>query len=151
MATATGRPAVVLGHSRGGLLGQVAAVDAGDAIEHLVTVCTPWTVGSPDRPGVEAVERMLRALRRRGLQRFGSIECATGPCCARFRHLMGQAPDARWTALWSSTDGIGGPSSQPPSTPDRVVDLRTTHLGAILSVPGWSAVASALAERPALS
>jgi pimeloyl-ACP methyl ester carboxylesterase len=142
----TGRPVVVVGHSRGGLLGRVAALDGGESVEHLVTVCTPWTIGSPDRPGVATVERALRALRRRGVERFASIECASGPCCARFREIMGDAPSGRWTALWSSTDGIGGPASRPPAIADQIIDLRTSHLGGVLSVPGWSAIAEALSS-----
>jgi pimeloyl-ACP methyl ester carboxylesterase len=135
---------VIIGHSRGGLLGLVAAVRAGEAVEHLVSVCTPWAIGSPDRPGVATAERALRAVRRRGMHRFGSIECATGACCAAFREETTEVPTARWTALWSSADAIGGPASRPPAGTDEAIDLGTSHLGGILSVPGWTAIAAAI-------
>jgi pimeloyl-ACP methyl ester carboxylesterase len=143
-ARSSGRPVAIVGHSRGGLLGRVAAVREGEHVDRLVSVCTPWSIEPPARPGVVATTRAVQALRRRGLPVLGSVDCATGTCCTAFREEMEQRPAAGWTALWSSTDTIGAELSRPPAAADRSVDLRTSHLGGVLSVPGWQAIATAL-------
>jgi pimeloyl-ACP methyl ester carboxylesterase len=137
-------PVAIVGHSRGGLLGRVAAVREGDQVDRLVTVCTPWSIEPPARPGVAATTRAVQAVRRRGWDVLGSVDCAAGSCCTDFRTEMEQTPAADWTALWSSTDTIGAELSRPPAAADRSVDLRTSHLGGVLSVPGWQAIATAL-------
>ena len=140
----TGRPVVLVGHSRGGLLGRVAAVREPGLFGNLVTVCTPWAIGPPDRPGVAATTRAVRFVRRRGIDVLGSVECDTGACCVDFRRQMDQVPATPWTALWSSVDTIGGEQSAPPGGAGGRHDLGTSHLGAVLSVAGWSAIARAL-------
>ena len=137
-------PVTIVGHSRGGLLGRVAAVRAGADVATLVSVCTPWTIGPPDRPGVELGNRMLGFARAHGLSRFASIKCADGPCCERFRHDMAQVPAARWTLLWSSRDSIASDEARAEGA-DATIDLGTSHLGAVLSVEGWQAIADAIA------
>ena len=122
----------LVGHSRGGQLALVAAVRRSDLIRRLVTVATPWSIGPPDRPGVDAVARGLRVLRRRGIDLVPSLDCATGPCCARFREDLLGTPAARWTALWSSTDRVAGDDGRPPDAADASTDIRTSHLGAVL-------------------
>jgi pimeloyl-ACP methyl ester carboxylesterase len=146
VARTSGRPVAVVGHSRGGLLGRVAAVRAPEAIGTLVTVCTPWSIEPPDRPGVAASTRAVQALRRRGIDVLASVDCAAGPCCAALRREVLQRPAARWVALWSSTDSIGGALSVRPAGAAVSKDLRTSHVGGVLSVAGWRAIGEALAE-----
>ncbi len=144
-----GLPVALVGHSRGGLLARVVAVRHPDTVSELVTVCTPWAVGPPDRPGVAVAAGALRYLRRHRVDVLGSIDCADGDCCTRFRTDMTAKPIATWTAIWSSRDGIGGGDAAPPAEADHSVDVATTHLGAIASVPGWNAIGQALGRpRP---
>jgi pimeloyl-ACP methyl ester carboxylesterase len=136
-------PVAIGGHSRGGVLGRVAAVRAPDLVERLITVCTPWALGPPDRPGVAAVTKAIKGARRHGLDVLGSVDCADGPCCAVFRQQMSVRPRCPWTAIRSTADGIAGDQARVEG-PDREIVTSTTHLGAILSVAGWQAIAEAL-------
>ena len=136
-------PAVVIGHSRGGLIGRVAAVRAPELVRSLTTVCTPWTIGPPDRPGVAMTSRLIKGARRRGLDVMGSIECADGPCCTTFRRQMTDVPAPRWTAIRSTADRIAGDDALVRGA-DRELVIATSHLGAVLSLQGWRAIGQAL-------
>ena len=136
-------PVAVVGHSRGGQLGRVLAVRRADIVR-LITVATPWTIGPPERPGVAAVSAALRALRRRGVNVMGSIDCPTGDCCVAYRRDVGQKPAARWTALWSSTDRFAGDDSRPPHGADDAFDLRTGHVGAVTARAAISRIVAEL-------
>ena len=124
-------PVAIVGHSRGGQLGRVAAVRRPDTITRLVTVATPWSIGPPDAPGVAVVAGAVRALRRTGLNVMGSIDCATGSCCVDYRRDVAGKPEARWSALWSSTDRFAGEDARPPREADSAFDLRVGHVGAV--------------------
>ena len=140
-----GHPIAILGHSRGGLIGRVAAVRRPELVAGLVTVCTPWAIGPPERPGVAAVSTAVRFARRHGMRTMGSIDCDHGGCCASFRDDMHQVPEVPWVALWSSTDRIGGAAARPPMVgPVATRDVRTGHLGAVRSTAGRSAIGDAL-------
>lgn len=146
LSARSGQPSVVVGHSRGGVIGRVAAVRQQSLVAGLVTVCTPWAIGPPDRPGVATVSRGIRFARRRGLRTMGSIDCDWADCCRAFRGDMTGVPAPPWAALWSSVDTIGGAESVPPAGPDLTADLRTSHLGAVQSVAGWTAISDALSR-----
>src|SRR5581483_3926501 len=75
----SGRVSLV-GHSRGGLLARVVAVRRPDLVSRLVTVCTPWTLGPPDRPGVSMIAGAIGFVRARGAQVLDSLDCASGDC-----------------------------------------------------------------------
>jgi pimeloyl-ACP methyl ester carboxylesterase len=141
---AAGAPLAVVGHSRGGQLGRVVAVRRPDLVARLVTVVTPWSIGPPDRPGVGQVASVIRALRRVGVNVMGSIDCATGSCCARYRDDVAVKPEARWTALWSSTDRFAGDDSRPPGAADNARDIRTGHAAAVTSRVGIAAIRAEL-------
>lgn len=140
----TNEPSALIGHSRGGVLGRVLAVRRPDMIERLVAVVTPWTVGPPDRPGVRVGSAVVRASRRVGLSFMASIDCADGPCCTAFRSDMTCKPDARWIALWSSLDRVARKDGRPPQAADVAVDIRTSHIGAVLTRAGIHAIIAAL-------
>jgi pimeloyl-ACP methyl ester carboxylesterase len=136
----------LVGHSRGGQLALVAAVRRPDLVRRLVTIATPWSVGPPDRPGVAAVARGLRALRGRGVDLVPSIDCGDGECCAGYREDLGRKPAVPWTALWSSADRVAGDDSRAPAAADSAVDLGTGHLGAVLDRDALARVATVLGD-----
>jgi hypothetical protein len=103
-------------------------------------------MGPPDRPGVDAVARVVRRLRWRDRPMLGSIDCAHAPCCAQFRADVERKPTARWVALWSSRDRVGGADSRPPAAADVAHDIRTTHLGFVVSGAGRRAIVHGLAS-----
>jgi pimeloyl-ACP methyl ester carboxylesterase len=139
-------PTTIVGHSRGGQLGLVAAVRRPALVGGLVTVGTPWTVGPPDSPGVRVAARAIRALHAHGVRALPSIDCATAACCTRFRDDLRLKPAARWVALWSSADRIAGRDSVPPSRADEAVDVGGGHLGLVTHDPGIGAVVDAVAR-----
>lgn len=136
-------PVTVIGHSRGGVIGRVAAVRAPDLVASLVTVCTPWAIGPPERPGVAAMTDLTRFARRHGIDILGSIECAQGPCCRDFRDQMDAVPACPWTLIRSTADRIAGDQACVPGASTETV-IATSHLGAVLSTQGWGAIGDAL-------
>jgi triacylglycerol lipase len=138
----TGRPAVVLGQSRGGTLGRVLAVRRPELVEELVTL------GSPIRDQM-AVHRgawlsisavgLLGTLRVPGCF---SIACRTGRCCARSRaELLGSFPSScRWLSLYSKSDEIVkweaclDPAAEP-------IEVDTTHIGMGFDAGVWRILA----------
>lgn len=137
-------PTAIVGHSRGGQLGLVVAVRRPDLVPRLVTVATPWSLGPPDRPGVTAIARAIRALHRRGVRILPSIDCATASCCDRFRTDLDRTPAAHWTALWSSHDRVAGADGVPPDRADVTHDIGGGHLGMVLRERGIRAVIDAV-------
>ncbi|MDQ2648609.1 MAG: alpha/beta fold hydrolase [Actinomycetota bacterium] len=138
------RATAIVGHSRGGQLGLVAAVRRPDLIRALVTVGTPWSIGPPEKPGVEQVAKALRFVRHRGLDLMPSLECGQGPCCTAFRADLLATPTATWTALWSSTDRVAGDEGRPPRSADEEFDLRLGHLAMVTTPRGRRAIADRL-------
>ena len=138
------RPVTLVGHSRGGQLARVAAVRRPDAVERLITVATPWTIGPPDRPGVAVMSGLVRRLRRAGWSGFGSIDCGSGPCCERFRVDVDATPSARWIALWSRRDRMAGDDATPPASADAVIETGLSHLGAVTPARGQQLIGDAL-------
>jgi hypothetical protein len=49
--------------------------------------------------------------------------------------------------VWSSRDALAGRLTIPPPEADEQIDVRTSHQGAMLSIPAWRAVAAALGWR----
>ncbi|HVT76656.1 MAG TPA: alpha/beta hydrolase [Acidimicrobiales bacterium] len=141
---ASGDHVALVGHSRGGQLGRVVAVRRPDLVARLVTVVTPWSIGAPDRPGVDQVAAALRGLRARGINLMGALDCGTAPCCARFRDDVAAKPAARWAALWSSRDRFAGDDAHPPQAADNALDIRTGHVGAVTTKTGIAAIAAEL-------
>jgi pimeloyl-ACP methyl ester carboxylesterase len=142
----SGRPVVLIGHSRGGLLSRVIAVRRPNDVGTLVTLATPWVVGMPDRPGARRAMEVVRWARGHGATFLRSFECTDGECCAALREDINQTPRAHWTAVWSSRDALAGSMTVPPADADNRIDIGTTHQGAMLSIPAWRAIGAALSR-----
>ena len=144
LVAGVGQPVTLVGHSRGGQLARVVAARDPDAVARLITVGTPWTIGPPDRPGVAIGTAVVRGLRRLGVPVMGSIDCATGDCCAAYRRDLAAPLSVRWVAIWSSRDRVAGEDSRPPAEADVVLDVDASHLGLVRSEAGIAAIRSAL-------
>ncbi len=140
----TGGPVALIGHSRGGLISRVVAVRRPGDVDRLVTLATPWLVGMPDSPSAKRAAEAVKWAHRHGASFLRSIYCGDGACCAALRDDATRTPAAAWTAIWSSRDALTGPLSVPPRSADHETDIRTTHQGAMLSIPAWRALAAAL-------
>ena len=141
----TGRPAVVLGQSRGGTLGRVLAVRRPELVEALVTL------GSPTRDQL-AVHRAawvsigaVALLGTIGMPGCFSVACQTGSCCARARsELHGPFPSScRYLSLYSRSDEVvRWQACLDPAA--ETIEVDTTHLGMGFDAGVWRPLASAL-------
>jgi pimeloyl-ACP methyl ester carboxylesterase len=141
----TGRPAVVLGQSRGGTLGRVLAVRRPELVEELVTL------GSPIRDELAVHRATLMSIGAVGLLgTLGvpgcfSINCRTGDCCARARReLLSPFPSAcRYVSFYSRSDEVVkweaclDPAAEP-------IEVDTTHIGMGFDAEVWRTLARAL-------
>jgi len=138
----TGRPAVVLGQSRGGTLGRVLAVRHPELVDELVTLGSPigdqLAVHRAAWVSIGAVG-ILGTLRVPGCF---SITCRAGRCCERARaELLGPFPNScRWVSFYSKSDEIVkweaclDPSAEP-------VEVDTTHIGMGFDAGVWRILA----------
>jgi pimeloyl-ACP methyl ester carboxylesterase len=107
-AAGHGRRAVIVGHSRGGLLGRVLAARAPEL------VCGVITIGSPHRdqlavhPALWAALLALGTLGHCGVGGVMRYSCQVGDCCRRFRRdLAGELPPGvALLSIYSRRDGI---------------------------------------------
>lgn len=141
----TGRPAVVLGQSRGGTLGRVLAVRRPELVEALVTL------GSPIRDELAVHRAALMSIGAVGLLgTLGvpgcfSITCRTGACCARTRsELLSPFPGAcRYVSVYSKSDEVVKWEACVDPAADQI-EVDTTHIGMGFDVDVWRALAQAL-------
>jgi triacylglycerol lipase len=102
-ASASGRPAVLIGHSRGGQASRVATVRRPDAVDALVTLGAPVRTVLPSFLPVRAPIEAIRLASVAGLVR------RPDPVDERryALDLVGPFPaDVPWTAVWSRSDGV---------------------------------------------
>jgi pimeloyl-ACP methyl ester carboxylesterase len=104
----SGRPAVVIGHSRGGQFARAVAVRRPDLARGVITLGSPLTRLLAVHPLLGAqigVLGLAGALRIGGLLRPG---CLWGRCCARLRaDIAGPFPAAvRFLSVYSRQDGV---------------------------------------------
>jgi len=108
LAEESGRPVVLIGQSRGGVLARALAVRQPERVSGLVML------GSPVRDGLAVSEPVLRTVRwmaMLGDLRFPGVfstTCRDGACCAEFRDdlLASLPPGTRTVAIHSRSDAI---------------------------------------------
>jgi triacylglycerol lipase len=148
-----GRPAVVIGQSRGGSFAKALGQLRPDLVAGIVTLgsptCDPLAVHPLVRTGVHAVA-VLGGL---GAPGFFTPSCLDGDCCAEFWELH-RRPLPRgvgFVSVYSRSDGIVDWRSclDPDATH---VEIHSSHVGMAVHPDGYRAIATALAElsrRPA--
>jgi len=142
VAERAGRPAVVLGQSRGGTLGRVLAVRRPELVEQLVTL------GSPTRD-LMAVHRVawvgigaVGLLGTLGVPGCFSITCRAGDCCADARSdLTGPFPaGVRYISVYSRSDEIvKWEACLDPAA--EAIEVDTTHIGMGMDAAVWRTLA----------
>jgi hypothetical protein len=128
-------PVTLVGHSRGGQLAKVAAVRRPDQVVRVVTIGTPRGIGPPDNPFISLIASALRHIP----SPIG-LDCATGECCAQFRHDLDAPVAAPWTAVWSRRDRIVPPDDL-LTDGARQIEVDASHVGLVTSREGRDAIA----------
>lgn len=148
LVESSGRPAVLIGQSRGGELARVVAVRNPDVVGALVMlgapVLHPLSVGA----GVLRLVRSVARLGDLGLPGVFSSECGGGECCARFREDL-QAPlppGVRGVAVYSKSDGVvSWRACLDPSA--RQVEVDSSHSGMSVNVAVYRLLSGILEEE----
>jgi triacylglycerol lipase len=108
LAERAGRRVVLVGQSRGGGLGRVAALRHPELVSTVVMLGSPVLDPLSVGPLVLGAVRSVARLGDAGMPGMLSRRCADGSCCAAFREdLLAPLPPAvRAVAIYSRSDGI---------------------------------------------
>jgi len=151
-AAETGRPAFLIGQSRGGAIARCLAVRHPDATAGLVMlgspVCAPLAVSAP----VLSTVRVVARLGDLGLPGVFSSSCRDGDCCAQVRDELDAplAPHIRALTVYSRSDGVVDwracldPHAEP-------VEVDSSHCGMSIHTEVYELLARALDGRPAVA
>ncbi|WP_375481912.1 esterase/lipase family protein [uncultured Jatrophihabitans sp.] len=103
-----GRPVVLVGHSRGGMITALAARRRPDLVAGLVTLAAPITGSLSVAPHVRKQLELLFRLHERGLHRVLAADCVTGACATRVITELGTPfpSDVPFTSVYSRNDAI---------------------------------------------
>jgi pimeloyl-ACP methyl ester carboxylesterase len=103
-----GRPAVLIGHSRGGELARVAALRHPDLVGNLVMLGSPVLDPLSVGPAVLRAVQQVARLGDLGIPGMFSSRCADGDCCEQFRAdlLAPLPPKVEAVSIYSRSDGI---------------------------------------------
>jgi pimeloyl-ACP methyl ester carboxylesterase len=141
-----GRPAAIVGQSRGGTLAKVLAHRRPELVSGVIALGSPQidplAVHPVVRLQVEAVSR-LGSLGAPGLFKRS---CLDGDCCASFwEALAGPLPDdVPLVSVYSKSDGIVDWRSCLDPGATTLVEIRASHCGMAVSPSAWRAVAKGL-------
>jgi len=103
-----GRPLVIVGHSRGGMLAQVLARRHPDMVSGVVALAAPQREPLALHPALLAPTLSLGAAGSVGIPGLIRYSCAFGRCCEAFRADLGPpvAASLPYLAVYSRRDGI---------------------------------------------
>ncbi|WP_296372604.1 alpha/beta fold hydrolase [Pseudonocardia sp.] len=128
LARATGRPVVLVGHSRGGWIGRLVAVRRPDLVAGVVMMGSP-VLDPLDARGVAlAVLRVLLGLSRIGVQGVLDHGCLHGTCRAATEAGLAAPLRTPALAVYSRDDGVvGWRSCRDPEA--EWVEVHSSHTG----------------------
>lgn len=108
LVDATGQPAIIVGHSRGGQIGRVLAARRPDLTQGLITLGSPLTRLLGVSPRLFAQLCVIAMAGSLGVPGFMRASCGWGSCCERLRkELTGTFPEQiPFTSIYSRTDRI---------------------------------------------
>ena len=140
-----GRPALVIGQSRGGSFAKVLAVARPDLVCGIVTLGSPTLDPLALHPAVRASVKGVALLGALGAPGLFSSGCLDGDCCQDFWSLH-DGPFARRTAyvsIYSRSDGIvDWRSCLDPAAIH--VEIESSHMGMAVHPDGYRAIAEVL-------
>lgn len=145
IAQAEGRPLMLLGHSRGGLLARAATVTRPELVSRVVTLASPL---SEPFAVTNLTLNAAASLARRRFERAGLEGCLTTACACPFGSAFNSpwptGPDApRLVSLFTRTDEVVGWHAC-LTRDGHNVEVRGTHTGLLAARNAYVALASAL-------
>jgi pimeloyl-ACP methyl ester carboxylesterase len=143
-AGATGGPVVVLGHSRGGMLGRLVAVGRPDLVHGLVMLGSPVLDPLDVRGVATAVCRLLPRLSALGVRGLLDRDCLTGPCGDSTAAGLAAPLPVPALAFFSRDDGVVGWRSCRDPAADWV-EVGSSHAGYGVDPELYAALAPRLA------
>jgi len=148
LAQRTGDRVVIIGQSRGGVLGKALAARRPDLVAGLVTLGSPVRSQLAVHPLVLAQVGMVAALGTAAAPGLFSVRCLRGECCSRFRDALAGPfpPEVGYVSLYSRSDGIVDWRSCLDPSADEHVEVRASHCGMAVSADVYRLLAGALAE-----
>jgi len=144
LAAESGHRAIVIGHSRGGQHGTVAAVRAPEAVQALLTLGSPLRVAHTEYFLTRVPVTLLKAVGR-----FVATEADRAAEARYEADLLGPFPaDVRRISVWSKSDGIV--DWRVSMIRDaKNVEVRGSHIGLAVNRHVYAEIASALEDLAA--
>ena len=150
LALRHGRPAAIVGQSRGGTMARGLAMRRPELVRSIVTLGSPMTDQFAVHPLVGAQVIAVGFLGTVGVPGLFGRGCGSGECCAETR-AQAARPFPRgigFVSVYSRSDGIV--DWRACLDPDAEhVEVRASHIGMAVNADVFRAVASALAAAPA--
>jgi triacylglycerol lipase len=147
LAAAEGRPAAIVGQSRGGLYARVLAVRRPDLVSGIVTLGSTHLDPGAVHPFVSLQARALAVLGTLGVPGLLSDRCYRGECCAGVtRELSAPFPHSvGFASLYSRGDGIVDWRACLDPAAD-CVEIESSHCGMGMHPGAYRAIAAALIQ-----
>lgn len=144
-----GARAVVIGQSRGGVLGRVLAIQRPDVVDTAIGLGSPVVGPRSLKPQLQVMLAAVSGLGTLGVPGVVSRRCLDGECCQRYWAALTAAPnaDVRLVSVWSHLDGVVDPDlCDDPYAESR--EVRSSHRGMGVNAAVWRELVSVLsAER----
>lgn len=147
-----GRPAAIVGQSRGGTLAKVLARRRPDLTAGVVALGSPQIDPLAVHPLVRLQVEAVGRLGSLGAPGLFKRSCIDGDCCSSFWEDLA-APLPRGVSLvsvYSKSDGIVNWQACLDPHATKLVEIHASHCGMAVSRSAWRAVAEALEELRAV-
>ena len=143
-----GKPAAIVGQSRGGTLGKVLAHRRPELVSGVVTLGSPQVDPLAVHPLVRLQVESMARLGSLGAPGLFKRSCLDGDCCSSFWEDLAQPlpPEVPLVSVYSKTDGVVDWRSCLDPDAAELVEIRASHCGMAVSRAAWRAVADALAS-----
>lgn len=148
VVAASGRPAALVGQSRGGTLARALAVRGPELVDTVVALGSPQLDPLAVNPLVLLQVGAVGALGTLGVRGLFSRSCRSGECCRDFRDSF-QRPfpeGIRYVAVYSRSDGIVDWRSCLDPAAEHV-EIEASHIGMAVNEAAYRAVLDALLPR----
>jgi triacylglycerol lipase len=144
-----GAPISLIGHSRGGILGNALATRRPDLLRRVISLGSGHRDGFDVTPALRPMIVTLRTYHRLTTDRVSRHGCMTQACSCSFG-VASRAPfpdSVELVSIFSKSDGFANwRSSQVPYA--RNVEITGSHLGLVANRKAYRAIALALAGSP---